>query len=106
MSVFFFNLCSMKTITKNDIDLAVALFVWISPKMETSPQLWTSALDNRMHCLYKYEKNNRIHAIWMDIDTLNEVQMKRIWKKINTIPHEFFMYHHNNITRIGWRIKK
>lgn len=42
----------------------------------------------------------------MNIPKLSEVEFKRIYKKLNIIPHEFFLTQNNGKYRFGWRIKK
>lgn len=96
----------MRYISDEEVSLSLKLYLWLSPRMETSPQLWNKGREIDFHKLYYYKVGRNIHAIWVDYKDLQEIHFKRIYKKINLLSHEFFIYHNSERTRIGWRIKK
>lgn len=96
----------MKTITIDEQKLALQLFRWIVPTINEWPIDWLSfEKEDELNRYYKYENNRIVHAIWINAQGLTEVHFKRIYKKINLLPHEFFLYHYGKVTRLGWRMK-
>lgn len=96
----------MKRITDEDIAQSIALYKWIAPRINPAPQLWNKGDEIRTHTIYKYVVNGKIQGFWADLENLQEPHFVRIYKKINILPHEFFLYHFGKVTRIGWRLKK
>jgi hypothetical protein len=103
MSALLFSFVCM--IKPDDFTNALALFKWIHPSVNTYPVLWKEGGPLDLYRVYQYQKNNRTIAIWMDVPNLSEIHFKRIYKKHNVLPHEFFLTHKNGIYRFGWRIK-
>lgn len=95
----------MKTITDKEISAALNLFKWLVPHINESPIDWLKVgKENANSRFYKYEKDRVVHALWINLPNINEAQFVRIAKKINNLPHEFFLYHYEKVTRLGWRI--
>lgn len=82
------------------------MFRFVKGNVSEFVQLWTYGREIQLDTVYKYVRNNKCVAVWMDFEKLSEVRMKRIFKKMEILPHEFFMYHYDTRTRIGWRVKK
>lgn len=96
----------MKKITEEDIAKSIELYKWVSPTLNPAAQIWNKGDDIRPHTLYKYSVGKNVQAIWVDFENLQEPHFIRIYKKINILPHEFFIFHLGKRTRIGWRLKK
>lgn len=96
----------MKKITEEEIAKSVQLYKWIAPTINTAAQIWNKGNKIETHKIYKYSVGKNVQAIWADFDNLQEPHFIRIYKKINILPHEFFLYHLEKKTRIGWRLKK
>ena len=93
-------------ITAEEISLTFSLFKWINPSANPSPVLWNIGDEIREYRVYQYQKNKKTIAVWMDVPKLSEPEFIRIYKKINIIPHEFFLTQNNGKYRFGWRVKK
>jgi len=92
-------------ITADELSLTFSLFKWINPSANPSPILWNIGDAIDVYRVYQYQKNKKTIAVWMDAPNLSEIHFKRIYKKHNTIPHEFFLTHKNGKYRFGWRTK-
>lgn len=92
-------------ITPEQITLALSLFKWIHPSVNPYPVLFKSGDEISEYRFYEYKKNKKTIALWMDVPKLSEVEFKRIYKKHNILPHEFFLTHNNGKYRFGWRVK-
>jgi len=93
-------------ITAEEISLTFSLFKWINPSANPSPVLWNIGDEICEYRVYQYQKNKKTIAVWMDAPKLSEPEFIRIYKKINIIPHEFFLTQNNGKYRFGWRVKK
>lgn len=92
-------------ITNEQLTQSIALFKWINPSVQPAIQQWSKGREIELNFIYSYCIKKKCQAVWMDFEHLTEQKIKRILKKIDIIPHEFFLYHYQNHVRIGWRIK-
>jgi len=92
-------------ITKEHIEKSLEMYRFIVPNTNAII-LWKSGDLVIPGRVYMYCVNNKCQAIWMDFDNLTEAKLKRIYKKINILPFEFFMYYNGSRVRIGWKVKK
>lgn len=92
-------------ITKEQIEKSFELFKFVNSNTDVRVQIWEKDRKIELNRVYYHLVKNKCQAIWMDFEVLNEYKIKRILKKINIIPYEFFMYYNNDRIRIGFRVK-
>lgn len=94
-------------ISKEEKVIAIQLFRWINPSIKYDPERWFKGHPINLNVIYEYrDGNGRPIAIWTDFMGLNDVKISRILKKIETVPHVFFMEHFNGRIRVGWKVKR
>ncbi len=94
-------------IRKEEIQAAIQLFRWVSPNVEYEKKRWFKGDPIELNTIYEYRDGfGRPIAVWTDFEGLSDIRITRILKKINTVPHMFFLEHFQNRIRIGFKIKK
>jgi|GEM_PF-4470238 len=86
---------------------AIQLFRWVSPNIDYVKKRWYKGDSIELNKIYEYRDGfGRPIAIWTEFESLSDVRIARILKKINAVPHVFFLEYYNNRVRIGFKVKK
>ncbi len=94
-------------LSDEDKKKAIQLFRWVSPNIDYNKKRWFKGDQIELNVIYEYrDAHGRPIAIWTEFEGLSDVRITRILKKINTIPHVFFLEHFQNRIRIGFKVKK
>lgn len=94
-------------ITKEQRYFAEQMFRYVSPNVDINVKRWLKGDLIHLNIIYEYRDGfGRPIAIWTDFEGLTNARITRILKKINTVPHVFFLEHFDNRIRIGFKVKK
>ena len=93
----------MSEITEKDITLLFSMAKLIIPKMQEFIQLYSSS-EKRIGTVIKYVKNNKIIAIWFDVEKLSERDLKYIFKHHKQSNKKFFINYNVDFYRIGFKL--
>src|SRR5690554_2635930 len=93
-------------ISDSSYKAAISFFEWINPSIEREVITWKKGMPIELNKIYKHVDSFHYPiAIWSDFENMSKVRIERIFKRIDLIPHEFFLYHNNNRYRVGWKVK-
>jgi len=95
-------------ITKSEIDQINRILSFaFSCKMSENPLAYDpSSRIQRANTLTLYPNHKQVTSVWMDIDHLNEVKLKRLFSRHKEINLPFFVNYLDGFYRVGWKVKK
>ena len=90
-------------INEKEIDKIFQIFKQVNPKISSNVQLYNVTYKYRPGQLVKLEKEREIIAIWLDFESVNDWNLRILFKRHKEIPHQFFIKQVDNFYRIGWK---
>ena len=93
-------------ITRTEIDKIIGIFSFaFAYKDHGSPQEYIPTNKGyRPNVLVAYPNNKEIKSIWLDVESINEIKIKRLLSRHKEVNRHFFFNYFEGFYRIGWKV--